>query len=233
MAKAFADPEWRARARAQTVAIADQTDFLDGDIEGYFRRTSVEETDHHADMRGVPLATLAEQRGVHPFDLMLDLSLQDDLKTTFRNLPRATKAELADLVKDRRTVLGAHDAGAHIDMLCDSCYPSYTLRYWVREEGVLSLEEAVWRMAGQPASLWGITDRGTIEPGKVADMVAFDPDTVGETRFERIYDFPANGDRLISRSEGIEHVWVGGTAIRRHGEEVEGVSPGVLVTPPR
>ena len=76
-------------------------------------------------------------------------------------------------------------------MLCDSCYPSYTLRYWVREEGVLSLEEAIWRMAGQPASLWGITDRGTIEPGKVADMVAFDPDAVGETRFERIYDFPA------------------------------------------
>jgi N-acyl-D-amino-acid deacylase len=232
MAKAFADPEWRARARAQTVAIADQTDFLDGDIEGYFRRTSVEETDHHADLRGVPLATVAEQRGVHPFDLMLDLSLQDDLRTTFRNLPRATKEELADLVKDRRTVLGAHDAGAHIDMLCDSCYPSYTLRYWVREEGVLSLEEAIWRMAGQPASLWGITDRGTIEPGKVADMVAFDPDAVGETRFERIYDFPANGDRLISRSEGIEHVWVGGTAIRRDGEEVEGVSPGVLVTPP-
>ena len=64
MAKAFADPEWRARARAQTVAIADQTDFLDGDIEGYFRRTSVEETDHHADLRGVPLATVAEQRGV-------------------------------------------------------------------------------------------------------------------------------------------------------------------------
>jgi len=230
MAKAYADPEWRARARSQTVAIADQSDFLDGDIEGYFHRTSVEETANHAPVRGVPLATLAAQRGVHPFDLMLDLALEDDLQTTFRNLPTSTREELADLVRDRRTVLGAHDAGAHIDMLCDSCYPSYTLRYWVREEEVLTLEEAVWRMAGQPAQLWGIADRGTIEPGKVADLVAFDPDTVGETAFERVYDFPANGDRLVSRSEGIEHIWVAGTAIRRDGLAVEDAHPGTLVT---
>jgi N-acyl-D-aspartate/D-glutamate deacylase len=229
MADAFSDPEWRERARTQTVEIADQTDFLDGDIDGYFERTSVEETTCHEELRGIPLATLARERGVHPFDLMLDLSLEDDLQTRFRNVPRATKEELTDLVRDRRTVLGAHDAGAHIDMLCDSCYPSYTLRYWVREEGALTLEEAVWRMAAQPAQLWGIPDRGTIEPGKVADLVAFDPDTVGETPFERLYDFPANGDRLISRSNGIEHVWIAGTAIRRNGVEVDGAFPGTLV----
>ncbi len=229
MAKAFADPEWRARAIQQTIEIADQSDFLDGDIDGYFRRTSVEETINHAEVRGVPLATLAAERGVHPFEVMLDLALADGLQTTFRNLPRSTKEELADLVRDRRTVLGAHDAGAHIDMLCDSCYPSYTLRYWVREEGVLTLEEAVWRMAGQPAELWGIADRGTIEEGKVADLVAFDPDTIGETSFERVYDFPAHGDRLVSRSEGIRHVWVGGTAIRRDGVEIEEAAPGQLV----
>jgi N-acyl-D-aspartate/D-glutamate deacylase len=230
MAKAFADPEWRARAREETVAIANQTDFLDGDIDGYFERTSVEETIHHEALRGIPLATLAAERDVHPLDLMLDLSLEDGLKTRFRNLPRSTKDELTDLVRDRRTVLGAHDAGAHIDMLCDSCYPSYTLRYWVREEGALSLEEAAFRMAGQPAELWGLRDRGTIEVGKVADLVAFDPDTITETPFERLYDFPADGDRLISRNQGIEHMWVGGRAIRRHGEVVNDAFPGVLVT---
>ena len=230
MAKAFADPGWRARAMRQTVEIANQSDFLDGDIEGYFRRTAVEETVNHPELRGVPLATVAGERGVHPFEVMLDVALDDDLHTTFRNLPRSTKEELADLVRDRRTVLGAHDAGAHIDMLCDSCYPSYTLRYWVREEAVLSLEEAVWRMAGQPAELWGITDRGTIRPGQVADLVAFDPDMVGETSFERVFDFPANGDRLISRSRGIQHVWVAGTPIRRDGVEVDDAAPGALVS---
>jgi N-acyl-D-aspartate/D-glutamate deacylase len=232
MAAAFADPAWRARARTETVAIADQTDFLDGDIDGYFERTSVEETVHHEALRGIPLATLAAERGVHPLDVMLDLALEDDLKTRFRNVPRATKDELTELVRDRRTVLGAHDAGAHIDMLCDSCYPSWTLRYWVREEGALTLEEAVWRMAAQPAALWGISDRGTIEPGKVADLVAFDPDTVGETPFERLWDFPADGDRLVARNTGIEHVWVGGAAIRRDGVEVDGAFPGVVVSAP-
>lgn len=230
MIEAYSDPEWRARAREQTHAIASQTDFLDGDIEGYFHRTSVEETDVHDALRGIPLAQLAEERGEHPLDVMLDLAVKDNLVTRFRNIPRSTKAELTDLVKDHRTVLGAHDAAAHVDMLCDSCYPSYTLRYWVREEGALTLEEAIWRMSGQPAALWGITDRGTIEPGKVADLVAFDPDTVSETPFERLYDFPANGDRLISRSQGIEHIWVGGVQTRRDGRDVEGATPGVLVS---
>jgi len=230
MTAAYADPAWRARAREQTSSIASQTDFLDGDIDGYFERTSVEETAVHDALRGIPLATLAEKRGEHPLDVMLDLALQDNLVTRFRNVPRSTKDEMTDLVKDHRTVLGAHDAAAHVDMLCDSCYPSYTLRYWVREEGALTLEEAIWRMSGQPAALWGLTDRGVIAPGKVADLIAFDPDTITETPFERVYDFPANGDRLVSRSEGIAHIWVGGAATRRDGVDIEGASPGVLVS---
>jgi N-acyl-D-amino-acid deacylase len=230
MAAAFADPAWRVRAREQMVAIADQTDFLDGDIDGYFVRTSVEETDVHEALRGIPLADLGAQRGQHPFETMLDLALADNLVTRFRNVPRSTKEELTELVKDPRTVLGAHDAAAHVDMLCDSCYPSYTLRYWVREEGALTLEEAVRRMSGQPAALWGLDDRGTIEVGKVADLVALDPDIMSETGFERVYDFPGHGDRLISRNVGIAHIWVGGTAIRRDGVEVPDVSPGVLVS---
>jgi N-acyl-D-aspartate/D-glutamate deacylase len=226
MAKAYGDPAWRARARQQTIDIAHQTDFLDGDIEGYFRRTAVEETTAHRELRGIPLADLAAQRGQHPFEVMLDLALEDDLETRFRNLPRTDKQELQDLVTDRRMVLGAHDAGAHVDMLCDSCYPSYTLRYWVREEGAMSLEEAIWRLSGQPAEIFGIPDRGTVRTGAVADLVAFDPDRISETEFERVYDFPARGDRLISRNVGIEHVWIGGEAIRRDGTAVDGAFPG-------
>ena len=71
---------------------------------------------------------------------------------------------------------------------------------------------------------------GTVEVGKVADLVALDPATITETGLERVWDFPGNGDRLISRNIGIEHIWVGGTAIRRNGVEVPDVSPGVLVS---
>ncbi len=230
MAAAYSDPQWRQRAREQTESIAGQTDFLDGDIVGYFHRTSVEETVKHDELRGVSLAELAGERDMHPFELMLDLALEDDLVTRFRNTPVTTKDELTELVRDPRTVLGAHDAAAHVDMLCDSCYPSYTLRYWVREQQAMTLEQAIWRMTGQPAELWDLTDRGVIAKGKAADLVAFDPQTIGEKPFERVYDFPAQGDRLISRNQGIEHIWVGGTAIRRDGTDIEGVSPGTLVS---
>ena len=229
MAAAYADPAWRERALAQMESIADQTDFLDGDIGGYFLRTSVEETGCHFDLRGVPLADVAAARGSHPLEVMLDLALEDGLATRFRNLPRTDKAELTELVTDPRTVLGAHDAGAHVDMLCDSCYPSYTLRYWVREEQAMTLEQAVWRMSGQPAALWGLADRGTIEEGKAADLVAFDLDTVGETHPERAWDFPADGDRLIARSQGIEHIWVNGTPTRQNGTDLEGATPGMVI----
>jgi N-acyl-D-aspartate/D-glutamate deacylase len=229
MAKAYADPGWRERARTQTVSLAHQTDFLDGDIDGYFERTSVEETTHHGALRGIPLAQLARERSVHPLDLMLDLALEDDLETRFRNRSRGTREELRDLVTDRRTVLGAHDAGAHVDMLCDSCYPSWTLRHWVREEGAMSLEEAIWRMAGQPAELFGIPDRGVLAPGRVADVVAFDPVRIAETERVRVYDFPGDGDRLISRNVGIEHVWIAGQPIVQGNALVEGATPGELL----
>jgi N-acyl-D-aspartate/D-glutamate deacylase len=228
-AKAYRDPEWRARAKQQTDDLAVESDFLDGDIEGYFRRISVAETSRHQALVGAPIADLARQRGQHPLDVMLDLALEDDLQTRFRHLSRGTYEELRDLVTDQRAVLGAHDAGAHVDMLCDSCYPSYTLRYWVREERAMTLEEAVWRLCGQPASIFGIPDRGVVAPGKAADLVAFDPERVGETPQVRVYDFPAGGDRLVSDNVGIEHVWVGGRPVRREGAQVEGAYPGVLV----
>ena len=65
----------------------------------------------------------------------------------------------------------------------------------------------------------------------VADVVAFDPDTVGRLPLERLYDFPAGADRLVSRSKGIEHVWVGGEATRRAGEDLAGRSPGLVLRP--
>jgi N-acyl-D-aspartate/D-glutamate deacylase len=230
MVASYADPQWRAAAKAQTQQYASQPDFLDGEgIDGYFRRTSVVETSKHEDLCGIPLSELAEARGVAPFDLMLDLALDEGLTTRYRTGSRGTYEELRDLVTDDRTVLGAHDAGAHVDMLCDACYPTFTLRYWVREQGVMSLEHAIWRLSGQPAQLFGIPDRGVVKAGMVADLVAFDPDRVGETGFERLHDFPGNGERLVARSQGVEHVWVAGQAIRSDGADVGGAMPGAVV----
>ena len=70
-----------------------------------------------------------------------------------------------------------------------------------------------------------------IAPGYVADLVAFDPETVGAAAAERVQDLPGGADRLIVRSYGIEQVWVGGTPIRVAGEDVafDAGGPGRLL----
>ena len=114
-------------------------------------------------------------------------------------------------------------------MVCDSCYPSHVLGHWTRDQGAFTLEQAVWRMTGQPADVFRIPDRGYVREGMMADLVAFDPDTVAALPNERVYDFPDATDRLVSHNVGVEHVWVAGTAIRRAGQDVD-AAPGVLIT---
>jgi len=193
-------------------------------------KASIAESVAFAADRGRSLADLARERNVHPFDLWLDTAIAEDLTTRFRIVSRnADEVELAQLLCDPRTVLGAHDAGAHVEMLCDSCFPTHLLGYWVRQKKALSLEQAVWRLSGQPADLWRIRERGLIRSGYHADLVAFDPDTVAALPADRVFDFPANGDRLVSRSAGIHHIWVNGQATRRDGEDIAGAAPGVVV----
>jgi N-acyl-D-aspartate/D-glutamate deacylase len=217
----YADPSWRDRARPDVVRPR----------PGAYDRISIEETRLHGDLVGQTMAALAGRRRVHPFDLMLDLALEEDLVTRFRVVSRNDEpVEHAALVTDKRTVLGAHDAGAHLDMVCDAGFPSHLLGYWVRDRQALSLEEAVWRLSGQPAEVFRLTDRGRIRPGLAADLVAFDPGTVTNLANQRVWDFPANTDRLTSRSLGVERVWVAGCPIRADGSDVAGAAPGAVVT---
>ena len=169
--------------------------------------------------------------GAASVDAALDLALEEDLKTRFRIvLANDDEDEVGQLLQDERAVLGLSDAGAHASQLCDACFSTHLLGHWTREKAVLSLEQAVWRLTGQPVQIFGITDRGLIREGLAADLVAFDPDTVGvDGDLERVWDLPAGADRLIARSTGVEHVWVNGTAIRQDGQDVENARPGKLL----
>ena len=219
-AQLYARPEWRERARH---GIARHR-------PNFYDKAVIQESARHPELCGRRIAALASERGVDPLDLALDVSIEDGLETRFRVVSRNDDpVELAALLRDPRTLLGAHDAGAHVDQICDSNFPSHLLSHWVRDEGALSLEQAVWRLSGQPAEVFGLRDRGRIAPGLRADLVAFDPGTVAPVEVERVWDFPAEGNRLVSRSRGIEHVWVNGCAIRRDGVDVPGATPGVLV----
>jgi len=129
-------------------------------------------------------------------------------------------------------VLGLSDAGAHASQLCDACFSTHLLGHWVRETGTLSLERAVWMLTGRPAEVMGITDRGRLQPGLAADVVVFDPDTVGAGALRRVHDLPAGAARLIADAYGIDAVIVNGTVVRAHGEDrvgANGTLPGRLL----
>jgi N-acyl-D-amino-acid deacylase len=216
----FADPGWRERARPATLAAWGHR----------WGKIDVEETVAHPEVIGVPLDQLASDRGTTPFDLMVDLALTDDMGTRFRVvLENDGDDEVGQLLGDPRTILGLSDAGAHASQLCDACFSTHLLGHWVRERKALSLEEAVWRLTGHPHQAFRLADRGLVKEGFYADLVAFDPATVGTTPVERVHDQPAQAERLLVRSTGIEHVWVNGEATRRDGEELVGVAPGRLL----
>ncbi len=218
----YRDPAWRERARAAT-------------LEAWahrWARLDVAETVAHPDAVGVPLDRLATERGTNPFDLMVDLALADDLGTRFRVvMDNDNEDEIGQLLADGRTLLGLSDAGAHASQLCDACFSTHLLSHWVREQGALSLEDAVWRLTGQPAAAFRLEGRGRVEAGAFADLVAFDPDTVGITAPERVWDQPGGADRLVVDSTGIERMWVNGVATRVGGVELAGVAPGRLLRP--
>jgi N-acyl-D-aspartate/D-glutamate deacylase len=217
----YRDRAWRDRARPAT---------LDGWSRRWHRMT-VEETEANPDIVGVPLDEIAEARGTTPFDVMIDLALADGMGTRFRVvLENDGEDEIAALLTDKRALLGLSDAGAHASQLCDACYSTYLLSYWVRDRKALGLEDAVWRLTGHPHRAFRIEGRGLVRDGFFADLVAFDPGLIGCGRARRVQDLPAGADRLVVDSTGIEHVWVNGVPIRRDGGDVSGAASGRLLT---
>jgi N-acyl-D-amino-acid deacylase len=216
----YQDPSWRDRARPTTLATWSHR----------WAKIDIEETVAHQDLVGRKLDQLAAERGTTPFDLMLDLALSDHLATRFRVvMDNDGDDEIGDLLADKRTLLGLSDAGAHASQLCDACYSTHLLGHWVRERKALSLEDAVWRLTGQPGQAFRIAGRGLVQEGMFADLVAFDADTVGTAPVERVSDQPGGADRLLVGSTGVEHMWVNGVATRLAGEEVPGAAPGRLI----
>jgi len=169
---------------------------------------------------GKTVAELAAEQGKDGVDAFLDLTLADDLENEFTMQSFNSRPDrMAELLNNKDMLLGLGDGGAHLDMLCDSGYPTYVLGTWVRERKVLTLEEAVRRMTSDPADFFGIKDRGRIATGLAADLVIFDPATVGSGgRPERLYDLPGGAKRMVMRSRGIEYTLVNGEVTWERGQ---------------
>ncbi|HVY08179.1 MAG TPA: amidohydrolase family protein [Burkholderiales bacterium] len=171
---------------------------------------------------GKTVAEIGRAQGKDGVDAFLDVTLADNLDLEFTMASFNTRVDrMAELLNNPAILIGLGDGGAHVDMLCDSGYPTYLLGTWVRERGVLTLEEAVRRLTSDPADLFGIKDRGRLQPGLAADITIFDPATVGSSnRGERRFDLPGGGKRMVMPSRGVQHTLVNGVSSYADGKLV-------------
>ena len=182
-------------------------------------------------LEGRTLGDIAEEQGKDPFDVMLDLSLQEGLRTSFIPLDFAGGEDdslwqlRGELWADERTVIGASDAGAHLDMIDTFAFSTQVLGNGVREHGVISLEDGVHQITQVPAEMLGLRERGVLREGWHADIVIFDPAEVGPGPTYFRTDLPANEPRVYADALGVHHVFVNGTQIVRNGEHT-GARPG-------
>jgi N-acyl-D-aspartate/D-glutamate deacylase len=230
-AAAYADPAWRDEVEdgwADVTSMRPRWDTFE-----------IAESEAHPELVGRRVAELAEERGQRPLDVLVDLAGAEpglDLRVRCI-LANDDPDEVASLLNEDHCALGLSDAGAHVGQLCDAPQATDLLGNWVRDRGVMPLEEAVRRLTKAQADLFGLVDRGELRPGAWADVVVFDPDTVAPGPIRRIADFPAGSERLTADAPvGVRHVLVNGVPIRVDEQQVdlaEDAAPGRLVAPGR
>ena len=225
--RALADPAERGRLR-QLATEGDQATF------GLTRFENLRVLDTYTPetkvMEGQLLGDLAAQRGDEPFDVLCDL-VTADIRTGFSRAPIGDDPTSWSLRletwQDPRVVIGASDAGAHVDMLSTYDYP-VALLAMARERGAESLPSLIRSLTDVPASLYGLRQMGRIADGYRADVVLFDPAAVAPGPVSWRDDLPGGAGRLFSQPAGIEHVFVNGTEIVAQGA-LTGAIPGRLL----
>ncbi len=181
---------------------------------------------------GRTVAEIAAERGTEPFDTLLDIVLADDLRTVLwpntDDGDENTWSMRAAIWSDPRAMVGGSDAGAHLDRMCGSNYPTAFLADCLRGRKLVPVEKAVHMMTAQPAALFGLRDRGLVAEGYAADLFVFDPATVASEPARLVYDLPGDTPRLYAGSHGVVRVLVNGVEIIRDGEPT-GAVPGALL----
>lgn len=186
--------------------------------------------ENHA-LRGRTVAELAQRDGKDPLDWFLDFGLSEDLDTEFSvQILNGDEACVKRLLKDRYSTVALSDAGAHMTLFCYAGYALQMLGRWVRERGDFTLEEAVKKLTATPAALFGIKDRGRLVPGLWADLLLFDPATVGVGAKRRVKDLPGGAARLTTDPIGVHGIWINGVRVADERGVVEGAGkPGQVL----
>jgi N-acyl-D-amino-acid deacylase len=223
---AYASPAWRASVVAEWET---GQDFGKPRWETFM----LSESTAHPDLNGRWVADIATERNVAPFDLILDVAL-DEPTLALRVASVVANDdidELRALLLEPGCTLGLSDAGAHVSQICDAPQATDYLGNWVRDRELTTLEDGVYRLTGQQADIFGLTDRGHLTPGAWADVVVFDPDAIGPGPIRRVTDFPTGSERLTADAPtGVRHVLVNGVPIRTDGVQDLTARPGQLAS---
>ena len=181
------------------------------------------------------VAAIARDRGEDPlatlYDLMLESNATAMLMLPFYNYSDGNHDAIREMLTHPAGVVGLSDGGAHCGLICDASYPTFLLTHWARDRHrgkKLPLEYVVRKQCHDTAQLFGLTDRGTIEVGKKADINVIDMDALTLHPARMAYDLPAGGRRLVQGASGYSTTIVSGTVTRRDGVDT-GARPGRLV----
>ena len=182
---------------------------------------------------GKNVAELAAMTGKHPMDAMLDLALDEDLRTVFSSAPSAgTDPEaMAEVLNHPYTHPCVSDGGAHVRYETIGTWPVHFLTRWVRDLQVVSLEKAHYKMSGLPAFITGMRDRGILKEGYAADIIVYDQAKLGFMYDKPTFDddFPGEERRIIQKAVGIRYTIVNGVATFTEGTVCTDATPGKLL----
>ena len=211
---AITDPKLRASLKAELTERSRR--MFTGEWEKAFVALVADPA--HAAYEGKSIGALARSEGKHPVDFILDLALAEDLDTMFTaTVLNSDEEAVGRIMQDENAIVSLSDAGAHLTFLCDAGFGLHVLGHWARDRKLMPVEQAVRKLTSEPAKLFGIRQRGTIAPGMHADLLLFDPKTVGRGPSKRVFDLPAGASRLTTPAIGVHGVWVNGKKVADGG----------------
>jgi N-acyl-D-aspartate/D-glutamate deacylase len=228
--RVLADPAFRRAIKAEAASKGGVPNRFSYHTLEHMTIKEVRRPEHGA-LAGENVAALARAAGKDPLDWLLDFALDGELEAMFDcKLFNTDEDQVRELLRHPSAQITLSDAGAHLSFLCDAGFGLHLFGHWVRERGDLPLEQAVQAVTSRPAALYRIRDRGRLAPGAWADLMLFDPVTVGRGPKRRVFDLPAGASRIDTPAIGLHGVWVNGTrAVDEQGPIRECGRPGRLL----
>jgi N-acyl-D-aspartate/D-glutamate deacylase len=221
------DPDQRARMMEAALGsnmpgVADFKRFMIGDVY----------SQENEQYRNRLVGDIAREQGKDPFEMIVEIVANDDLKTVLWPQPAADGPDDWELRRklweEPDVLIGGSDAGAHLDRMLGSAYPTRFVGDSLRGKQLVSVERAVQLMTSVPARLFGLRDRGVVAEGFRADLAVLDPATVDASPVRTVFDLPGASKRMLADPVGVVRVLVNGRETIRDGAPT-GDLPGTVL----